>query len=292
MHSNDQRVILPTPVQIEPSIDQPHEIESPLTSVIDGAPVILKAGPVASTTASVITAKAYLVGNLITGKVYVSDDASKPMPVASMSKLITAIAAVDMITSTSSIEVTKEEAMAPPDDSHLVAGERLSFDELMRAMLLSSSNVAAEAIASSSDRAAFKKAMSGYAWEIGMSHSYFADPSGVSPQNTASASDIFVLAQYLLKQHSDILAITRLPQVSMATTSDHGSHILMNIHPFVSDKRFIGGKTGRTPEAGETMLTILEIDEQPIAFIVLGSAYGTRAWDTKLLINRYEKMKK
>lgn len=235
------------------------------------------------------TAKAYLIGNVGDGTVYFGLNIKVPLPVASMSKLVTAMAALYKMPATSTVEITAEEAAYPPDQSNLKPGERFTMDELLYPMLLSSSNVAAEALASSADRAKFLELMSSYAWEIGMPATFFADPSGLDPRNTASAEDIFALAKYLYDFHPDILAITRSPSFEIATTSDHGSHSFASIHPFVKDPRFIGGKTGRTPQAGETMLTILRIDGQPIAFIVLGSALGSREYDTRILIDRFEK---
>lgn len=121
-----------------------------------------------------------------------------------------------------------------------------------------------------------------------MPQTFFADSFGVSIHNEATAKDIFALAQYLYKYRPDILTLTRIPTFSLATTTDHGSHIFASTHPFVNDTRFIGGKTGRTPAAGETMLTILGIEEKAISFIVLGSDIGSRASDTYLLIKKYK----
>jgi D-alanyl-D-alanine carboxypeptidase len=78
----------------------------------------------------------------------------------------------------------------------------------------------------------------------------------------------------------------------VATTTDHDAHDFINIHPFVGDPRFIGGKTGRTPEAGETMLTILDMGGKPVAFIVLGSDFGAREGDTRALVGAVEKLLK
>ena len=74
----------------------------------------------------------------------------------------------------------------------------------------------------------------------------------------------------------------------MATTTEHGAHDFVSIHPFVNDPRFIGGKTGHTDEAADTMLTILNIGGQPIAFIVLGS--NDRTKDTSLLVDQVLKI--
>jgi serine-type D-Ala-D-Ala endopeptidase (penicillin-binding protein 7) len=217
-----------------------------------------------------VTASAYLVGNILTGKVYLSSRPDLVSPVASMSKLMTAIVATNIFDPESVIEITPPETMVASDTSNLQAGERFLFKDIVYPLLLNSSNVAAEAIASSSSsRSYFMDTMSNTAWEVGMPNAYFADPSGLDPRNQASAKDIFKLAQYIYSHRPDIFDITRTPHANMATTTDHGSHNFDSTHPFVTDVRFIGGKTGRTLQAGETMLTVLRIDSQPIAFIVI-----------------------
>jgi D-alanyl-D-alanine endopeptidase (penicillin-binding protein 7) len=231
-----------------------------------------------------VTAEAYLVGDVATGKVYLEKNAGTILPVASMSKLITAIAATDSLTSTTTITITPAEADVPPDGSALRAGETFTMPELLLPLLLDSSNVAAEALASTTNRRAFTELMSSYAWEVGMPGSFFADPSGLSERNVATAKDFFALAKYLYHYRPDILALTRIVSTSTATTTLHGSHDFVNIHPFVTDPRFIGGKTGHTPIALDTMLTIMNLSSHPIAIIVLRSQ-NARANDTNLLIN-------
>ena len=230
-----------------------------------------------------ISAKAYIVANLETGEIYTRRNASTPLPVASMSKLVTAFAATDQYSDSTKISLT-EQSMNVPLNSDLKEGEKFALRDLLYPLLLNSSNAAAEAISLNDDRDRFMELMSSYAWEIGMPNSYFADPSGLSSKNVASAGDLVALAEYLLTYRKDILEITRNKTRDVSTTTDHDSHVFVSTHPFVDDPRFIGGKTGRTPEAGETMMTILEIDEQPIAFIVLGSV--NRAGDTRKLIEK------
>ncbi|MDD5165578.1 MAG: serine hydrolase [Candidatus Pacebacteria bacterium] len=235
-----------------------------------------------------ITATAYLVGNLMTGKVYLSSRSTQVSPVASMSKLITAIVATNTISPTTTIEITPLETNVASDTSNLMAGEKFQFKDLLYPLLLNSSNVAAEAIASSTSRGHFLEMMSNSAWEVNMPTAYFADPSGLDPHNQASAKDIFALGQYLYVYRPDILQLTRTLHAEVSTTTDHGAHSFDSIHPYIKDERFIGGKTGRTKQAGETMLTILRIDNEPIAFIVLHSNFGARASDTDILIKKFE----
>lgn len=130
--------------------------------------------------------------------------------------------------------------------------------------------------------------MSSYAWEIGMPSTYFDDPTGLSPRNISSASDFFALARYLYKLRPDILAITKYPTYSLSTTTERGGHELQSTHPFVNDPNFIGGKTGRTPQARETMLTMMMVKNRPIAFIVLSSE--DRRSDTQYLINEVKRI--
>ncbi|MDE1941145.1 MAG: D-alanyl-D-alanine carboxypeptidase, partial [Patescibacteria group bacterium] len=191
-----------------------------------------------------VSALSYLVGNVATGQILDRKYIDTVLPVASMSKLITAIAATDSMSSTTEVEITEPEAEAPPDGSHLKAGEKFTAHELLYPMLLDSSNIAAEALASSTDRDRFLALMNGYAREIGMNSTNFADPSGVDPRNRSTARDFFALARYIYRYRPDILAITRIVSTSTASTTEHGAHVFASIHPFVTDPRFIGGKTG------------------------------------------------
>ncbi len=172
------------------------------------------------------------------------------------------------------------------DTSKLYAGEKFPVKDLLYPLLLNSSNVAAEALASSSDRTKFLELMSSYSWEVGMPSTFFADPSGIDPRNESTAKDFFALARYLYSSRPDLLAITRTVGLEVATTSDHGGHLFASIHPFVNDPGFIGGKTGHTPEAKDTLLTIMNIGDQPIAIVIIAS--DGRERDTRLLISRVQ----
>ncbi len=248
----------------------------------EGSQAKSPAKTVVQNTGPVITAAAYFVGNVDTGEVYFSKNKSTVLPVASMSKLITAIAITDTLTSTTTVHITDLSMDVATDTSRLSSGETFTIPELLFPLLLNSSNVAAEALASTSDRAKFLELMSSYAWEVGMPSTFFADPSGISPQNVSTAEDFFNLARYIYKSRPDILKITRTPSLSVGTTTDHGPHDYRSTHPFVNDPNFIGGKTGRTPEARETMITIMNINDRPVAIIVLAS--NNRKGDTDLLL--------
>lgn len=257
----------------------------------DNATSSIKLNATLSTSSTTITvsAKSYLVGDVETGEVYLSKNRSDVLPVASMSKLITAFAVTDMLKATTTITITPDEFNVATDTSKLSAGEKFYVNELLYPLLMNSSNVAAEAFASSTDRKKFMEAMISYAWEVGMLHTFFDDPSGLSSYNVSSASDFFALAQYLFKSRPDILAITRIASTSIASTTNHAAHNFTNIHPFVNNGNFLGGKTGHTTLAKDTMLTIMNINNKPVAIIVIASENRKR--DTQLLIDKYTKLR-
>lgn len=230
---------------------------------------------------SPIQAKSYLVGDVSTGEIYIQKSSDLVLPVASMSKLITAVASIDEYGYSKSVKAD-DIIFADKDSAGIVPGDEFTVSELLYPLLLNSSNLVAEVLASSTNRVGFMEDMSSYAWEIGMQSTFFADPSGLNPLNISSAKDFFALAKYLYNSRSDILSITRNSEIIIATTTKHGSYTFISTHPFVNYPGFLGGKTGRTNAAKETMLTILTIKDKPIAIIVLGSE--NRRKDTQYLI--------
>lgn len=271
-------------LSVDPSFYVPSgATRPPAAKPVSPVPVISK--PAAPSNG--VSADAYLIGNVATGEVYAEKNGTTPLPIASMSKLMTAMIATNTMSPTTTVAITPLEASVYPDLSHIGAGESFSMKEMLYPLLLDSSNIAAEALASTTNRIRFLDLMNSYAWEIGLPTTFFADPSGLSPLNQASAEGFFDLAQYVYRSRPDLLAITRTASTSVATTTEHAAHDFVSIHPFVSDPRFIGGKTGHTDEAGDTMLTILDIGGQPIAFIVLHSS--DRARDTALLADQIGK---
>ncbi len=279
-----------SPELIDTTVPQEIETQDPTFLDSNSPGIVPTSGTLIPTGIPGVTASAYLVGNIKIGKIYLEKNATRVLPVASMSKLVTAFVATDLFTATTTVTITDDALRAPPDGSNLQVGEKYELQEILEPLLLNSSNVAAESIASTSDRVAFMAMMRSYAWEVGMPHSYFADPSGVSSRNVASAEDLFGLAKYLVDYRPDILALTRTASSSFATTTEHGSHMINSTHPFVQNPSFVGGKTGRTTAAGETMLTIMNINDQLIAFIILGAQIGSRESDTKILIEKIGQM--
>jgi len=244
-----------------------------------------------------ITAESYLVANLKTGERYISHNPNKVFPIASVSKIYTALVVHHLFDLEKDIAITQEMLNGYGDAGHLVLGEKYKPDELLHALLLESSNDAAEAFAISFGYNEFMEQMNAFAQEIGMHNTNFKDSSGISPMNVSNALDLLALSRYLYTSEKSILDISKKEIFEISTTTDHNNHRYININPFSSKSDFIGGKTGRTEQAKEAMVSMFSkvIDgiEYPIVIIVLRSDYNEREKNTEKLLNKFiEKISK
>ena len=235
-----------------------------------------------------ITAEAYMVGDLISGKIYLESNSEKVFPIASLSKFFTAIVATNIMDLKSKVTITQPMLEAYGEAGNLVKGEVYTVEELLYPMLLESSNDAAEAIAQSYGYDKFIGFMNSIALEIGMKHTSFKDASGLNSGNVSNIRDLFILSKYYFDNEKKILEITKQKDFAIATTTDHGFHKYISINPFVVYEPFIGGKTGRTKEAKESMISLFNVEmgtsTRPVAVILLRSSIGEREMDTEKVL--------
>lgn len=238
-----------------------------------------------------VSAESYIVGNLDTGQIYISLDGRKVFPIASVSKLYTALVVQHLFDPEKKIKITQSMLDAYGDAGKLVLDEEITSEDLLYALLLESSNDAAEAYAQSFGYQEFMEEMNGFAKEIGLEQTSFRDASGLSPYNVSNTTDLFTLSRYLYGYERDILKISKTVEHDLATTSEHNSHHFVNINPYSAYSSFVGGKTGRTDEAKESMITLIkqEVGDEiyPIAIILLRSEFGQREIDTEKLLGLF-----
>jgi D-alanyl-D-alanine carboxypeptidase len=239
----------------------------------------------------VITAEAYIVGNLDTGEIYLLRDPDAVHPIASVSKLVTAMVARDIIDPQKEILITEEILEPYGTAGNLAVGEIFNRDELIYPLLLDSSNDAAQALAEAVGYSTFIESMNARVSELGMESTSFEDSSGLSPQNKSSARDLFKLARYMYEEEKDVMKITTVPVHMIGTTTPgHNSHTFINIDTFAYDPNFIGGKTGRTDAAKEAMLSMFRYSVPSgiynIGIVVLRSDYNARQIDSSVLFEK------
>lgn len=278
--------------QIEQTFEPPllKEEDVPIDKTIENRPAPVKV----KRDLNKITSEAYLVGNLENGEVYIGNNSNKIFPIASLSKLFTAIVSIHHLNKDNKITITESMLDSYGDAGHLVKDEKFTVDELLYPLLLESSNDAADALAESFGYEEFVSIMNGFAKENGLNNTNFRDASGLSSSNTSTANDLFLLARYIYQNESDLLAKTRLPEMTLATSSDHGYHHFISINPFTPYEPFIGGKTGRTSEAKESMVSLFNYQTKnstttiPIAVIILRSEFGEREMDTERILEKLD----
>src|SRR3989344_9296207 len=155
-----------------------------------------------------VAARSYLVGDLDTGEIILSKNEKEQLPIASVSKLMTALVASESLGRDEVLSVSKKAVATEGGNGNLRAGEKIKAGNLLYPLLPESSNDAAEVLAEEVGRDTFLAKMNGRSRELEMQQTRFRDPSGLSPGNQSSVLDLFKLVQYLSKEKSKLLEIT------------------------------------------------------------------------------------
>jgi D-alanyl-D-alanine carboxypeptidase len=205
-----------------------------------------------------LSSTSYLVADLETGQVFLEKNSHQSRPIASISKLMTALVASETIGYNDLIPISEKAIDTEGDSGDLHVGEKMYLNLLFYPLLLDSSNDAAAAIAEYGGGKDFIDKMNLKADELGMKDTHFNDPSGLSPYNRSSASDLALLARYMNASKRFLFDITTQME-RKELRSDGSVRSFHNIHPFVTDSRFRGGKPGFTPEAGQTLLSLFSL---------------------------------
>lgn len=249
--------------------------------VDQGTKVVVVGGQVATSTsryyridpfklAPNINAEAYLLADIETGDVIAAKNADKILPIASLTKLVTALVSLEVVNQFQTAVVSAEAVATYSEAGSLEAGEKLSTGELIYPLLLESSNDTAEVLARHIGRNNFINQMNAKAKAIGLDRSKFADPSGISGENLADAADLFSLLQYVYQYKKHVLDITKMHDRSFA------NHRWVNTNEFTNQANYLGGKNGHTTLAKDTFagifdLPLSEFNTRKVAIIVLGS---------------------
>ncbi|HWO07155.1 MAG TPA: serine hydrolase [Candidatus Paceibacterota bacterium] len=222
-----------------------------------------------------VSAKAFIVGDMETGTIFAHKNAAVTYPIASITKLLTALTAKELLPDGSAITLNADDRrQTEGTPGSITLNESFPMEEALKALLTESNNSISYALARAAGTDAFMAEMHTNAKEAGMRGATFEDPSGISSRNRANAVDIFLLTRHLYDEAPDILAMTRATGETITAKSGR-RYSLGNFNVFHGDDRFLGGKTGYTNEARETMTTVFEVpvdgETATVAFIVLGS---------------------
>jgi len=231
-------------------------------NLIDAATSALPAGADGK-----ITAGGYLVKDLTTGEVVASHRSDTLMPIASLTKLVTAVVARRLIDPDEKITITRAIMATYGNTAGFRAGETFTASDLMYPLLMVSSNDAAEAYAIHYGRPKFIQAMNDFAQSIGAYRTYFDDASGLSPNNVSTANDLALILNWIRTNDPAII------QLTLVKSKIVRAHTWVNPTHFLSWSYYLGGKNGYTTEANRTATALFALGfaKHPYAVIVLGS---------------------
>ena len=208
-----------------------------------------------------------------------NQNANTVRPIASITKLMTAIVALDHDPIlTRSIKLVNRVGSSLPNGQYT---RRQLFD----AMLVRSDNAAAETLAQDfpGGRVAFVRAMNRRAHSLGMTSTRFQDPSGLNRNNTGTAGDVGTLVTAAGK-YALIRAISVQQQVRIESHFKQRIRIIAlpntNQPVLFSFDNIQVSKTGFTNPAGWCVALLVERNKQTFAVVVLGSENKSRRLDT------------
>jgi len=209
------------------------------------------------------------------------------LPIASLTKIMTAIIALENFNQDEIIKVSKDSVEINGDKGGLINGEELEARNLLYIMLMESSNDAAMALAQDNSRLGYEEfinLMNNKTAELNLKNTAFYDPVGLSPRNQSTVLEIVDLTKYALN-YPLISEIFKTNQKTISSLDEKFIHNLVNTNKLLGKiPQIIGGKTGFTEEADGCMMTIYKISENNyLITVVLGSSQ--READTEKLIN-------
>lgn len=204
-----------------------------------------------------------------------------PVPIASLTKVMTAIVVLD---SGEPLDewleiVERDHAVSKNAYSRMRIGSELTRGELLRLALMSSENLATHVLASHhpGGRDAFIAAMNAKAQELGMHNTRFVDSSGLSTKNVSTASDLLKMVR----------AAHAYGEIGLFSTTAHRTAQFRaprytlgygNTNSLVSNPGWsvVLSKTGYLDEAGRCLVMVAELEGRPVAMVFLNSR-GTRS---------------
>lgn len=193
-----------------------------------------------------------------TGQVLFEKNADRRLPMASTTKMMTALLAVEACTPAREIRVTSEMANAEGTSMGLQAGDVVTLRALVAGMLLASGNDAANAaaIALGGSLAGFAEMMNARARSLGLRDTQFVTPSGLDdPAHYSTAHDLARLACACLR-NPEFAAVCKSRTMRVSFGNPPVPHTLTNHNRLLwRDESVIGVKTGFTKRSGRCLVS-------------------------------------
>lgn len=254
-----------------------------------------------------ISAKSALVFDVADQKILFQKNSDIQLPLASLTKLMTALVATNLVPKNSQVTIRKE-FLTAEGDSGLFPGENWKLSDLLDFSLVTSSNDGARSVASvvgatlnntdyNLGRQDFIKQMNLEAEKIGLKQTYFVNETGLDESASqsgayGSADDVAKLLEYMLTNKPEILEMTRYADANISSSSK--THDAESTNEVISKiPGLLASKTGYTALAGGNLAVAFDASiGHPVIVVVLGSTAEGRFADVINLVEtsmKYER---
>ncbi len=224
-----------------------------------------------------------------TKQVLLDNNMHAQLPPASITKVLTAVVALETFKTDKLCNVSQEAADTEPYKIVMKPGEKLSVEDLIYGMMMISANDAAEVIAECDPggKTAFMNKMNEKVKELGLTDSHFVTPNGLDdPKHYSSAFDMATITEYAIRTQPDFLKyMGRVDDYSVAGTDHNEPHsyyqlsTLLKTYPGME-----GAKTGFTYEAGNTYIGVAKKDGRRIIIVYFNA--NSKTYDATTMLEQ------
>jgi D-alanyl-D-alanine carboxypeptidase len=219
-----------------------------------------------------VSATAVILKDLSSKTLLYVKDPDKKVPIASTTKIMTALVASEYFKQTD-VLIVYGTSLVSGSSMGLKLGEEMTFRSLLYGMLLNSGNDAAFTIADNypGGKENFIKAMNDKAQSLGLKNTHFENPAGFDGVNHySSANDLAIIAETAIS-NSQFARVVSTKDTVVFSIDKQIEHPLKNLNKLLNLPGFLGIKTGTTPIAKENLVGLVERNDKKILTVVLGS---------------------
>ena len=221
-----------------------------------------------------LTAKSWLLYDADTGVTLASHNADEARPMASVTKIMTALVVLENAGLEEPVRVSARAEAVGESEIGLFVGELWTVGDLLAAMMVRSGNDAAMALAEhvGGSVQGFAEMMNAKAEVLGLESSHFVNPHGLdASDHYTSASDLRMMAEAALK-HPFLARLARTRRIEFTADPQGKARVakttnkLLGVYPGV-----VGMKTGFTSRAGLVLVSVLDHNGRTLIAVVMGS---------------------
>lgn len=231
-----------------------------------------------------ITAKAFAVENMKTGERIYGKNTNEKLPPASITKIMTALVALDRYNLNKAVPVPKECTTVEGSKAGFKPYDVFTIEDLLYAMLVKSSADAACTLASIDGHETFLIAMNQKAKSLGMNNTHFQNEIGLDSPDAqlSTVDDINKMVKAALK-YKIFQIIVGTQTKTVTSLNSKNKYVLHNTNDLLTLPGTVGIKTGYTENAGQCLTYLYENKGEELLITVLGSQ--DRFKDTKALLD-------